>query len=117
MAGTRQTGFRQAASTRRDGTAAYVRGLRSYWDGNMTEALGAFDAAAAAEPDNALYQYYRALSFYNLRGEAAAADWLAQAVEMERQTPIKNWGRSLERVQGRVRLWVEQARTSAALGR
>jgi tetratricopeptide (TPR) repeat protein len=117
MASHRQIGFRLAAGTGRNGTAAYARGLRSYWDGNMTEALGAFDAAAAAEPGNALYQYYRALSFYNLQGEEAAADWLAQAVEMERQSPIKHWGRSMERVQGRARLWVEQARTSASLGR
>jgi hypothetical protein len=117
MASTHQIGFRRTAGTRRDGTSAYARGLRSYWDGQMSEALRAFDAAAAAEPENALYQYYRALSFYNLQGPDAAGDWLAQAVEMERQSPIKNWGRQMERVQGRARLWVEQARNNVSLGR
>ncbi len=116
-ASTHQIGFRLAAGTSRDGTPAYSRGLRSYWDGNMSEALRAFDAAAAAEPKNALYQYYRALTFYRLQGPAAAGDWLAQAVEMERQSPIENWGPRMERVQGRARLWVEQARHDAGLGR
>jgi hypothetical protein len=117
MASARQIGFRRTASTRGNGTSAYARGLRSYWDGNMSEALQAFNAAASAEPENALYQYYRALSFYNLQGPDAAGDWLAQAVQMEREAPIKNWGTQMERIQGRARLWVEQARTNASLGR
>lgn len=117
MASNRQIGFRQTAGSERDGTSAYARGLRSYWNGNMSEAMQAFDAAAAAEPANALYQYYRALVFYNLQGAEAAGDWLSQAVEMERQSPIKNWGKHMERIQGRARLWVEQARNGAGLGR
>lgn len=116
-ASARQIGFRLTSSTRRSGTTAYSRGLRSYWDGNMSQALQAFDAAATAEPENALYQYYRALSFYNLQGPESAGDWLAHAVEMERRSPIKNWGPQMERVQGRARLWVEQARRDAGLGR
>jgi hypothetical protein len=112
-----QTSFRMTSQTRRDGLPAFSRGLSSYWDGNMNEALRAFDAAAAAEPRNALYYYYRALAFYSLQGEQAAGQWLAQAVELERQAPVEHWGRSMERVQGRARLWVEQARRDAGLGR
>jgi tetratricopeptide (TPR) repeat protein len=112
-----QTAFRLASQTHGNGTAAYGRGLRSYRDGNMTEAIAAFDAAAAAEPENALYQYYRALAYYSMAGPEGAADWLAQAVDAERQAPIKNWGKSMERVQGSARLWVERARSAAGIGR
>lgn len=117
MAGTRQTGFQLASSTTRSGTSAYSRGLRFYWDGNMAQALAAFDAAAAAEPQNALYQYYRALTFYSMQGPQAAGDWLAQAVELEGRNPVKNWGWQMERVQGQARLWVEAARRDAGLAR
>lgn len=111
-----QTSFRMTSQARRDGTPAFAQGLRSYWDGNMNAALRSFDAAAAAEPQNALYHYYRALAFYNMQGADAAGEWLRHAVEIERQSPVKNWGRSMERVQGRARLWVEQARRDAGLG-
>jgi hypothetical protein len=57
------------------------------------------------------------LAYYNVAGEEAANQWLAQAVELERQAPIANFGRSMERVQGRARLWLEQARRDAGLGR
>lgn len=115
-ASSRQSTFRLAAATGRDGTPAFTRGLQSYWDNNMNEALRAFDAAAAAEPQNALYQYYRALTFYNLQGPDAAGEWLQHAVELERQAPVENYGRRMERVQGPARLWIEQARTDAGLG-
>lgn len=117
-AGNQQTTFRLASQTSRDGSGlgAFSRGLRSYWDGNMNEALVGFDAAAAAEPQNALYQYYRALAVYNQQGAEAASQWLQQAVALERQTPVANYGKRMERVQGRVRVWIEQARAEAGLG-
>jgi hypothetical protein len=114
-----QTSFRTASQTqiRREVSPAFTRGLRAYWDGSMNDALQSFDAASAADPRNALYQYYRALAYYNVAGEDAANQWLAQAVELERQAPIANFGRNMERVQGRARLWLEQARRDAGLGR
>ncbi len=100
----------------RDGTNDFTRGMRAYWDDNMTLALDAFEAATAAEPQNALYRYYQALAMYNLQGPEAASQFLAQAVEFERENPIANWGRRMERVQGRARIWVEQARSAANVG-
>ncbi len=82
----------------------------------MTVAVQSFEAAAAAEPQNAMYHYYRALALYNLSGAEAAGEWLQQAVELEREQPVPNWGRRMERVQGRPRLWIEQARRDAGLG-
>ena len=100
-----------------DGSRDFSRGMQAYWDNNMTAALEAFEVAVAAEPQNALYAYYRALAMYNLHGAEAANDWLAQAVELEREQPIGQWGRRMERVQGRARLWVEQARIAGGVGR
>jgi predicted Zn-dependent protease len=119
-ASNQQTNFRLASQTSRngsgEGSGAFGRGLRSYRDGNMNEALVGFEAAAVAEPQNALYQYYRALAVYNQQGAEAASQWLQQAVELERQAPVANYGKRMERVQGRARLWIEQARAEAGLG-
>jgi hypothetical protein len=112
-----QASFRLASQALAGGAGEYARGLRSYWDGKMNEAIAAFDSASDAEPQNALYQYYRALAYYNMAGPEGASDWLAQAVDAERQAPIKNWGKSMERVQGPARLWVERARAAASIGR
>jgi len=115
--GIQRNPFRLTAvtETQGDGLNDYNRGMRSYRDGDMTVALEAFEAATAAEPRNALYAYYRALAMFNLQGPEAANDWLAQAVEMEREKPVAGWGKRMERVQGRARLWVEQARANAGI--
>ncbi len=105
------------AKSQADGSNDFARGLSAYWDGNATLALQSFDAAAAAEPQNALYHYYRALAFYQLQGADAAAEWLQRAVEIERQSPIAGWGKRMERVQGQPRLWIEQARSAAGVSR
>lgn len=104
-------------SPQRDGSNDFARGLRAYMDNNMTQALEGFEAASAAEPQNALYGYYRALAMFNLQGADAANDWLAQAVQLERENPVAQWGRRMERVQGRARLWVEQARAAGGVSR
>jgi hypothetical protein len=104
-------------SQQRDGSTDFARGLRAYADNNMTQALEAFEAAGQAEPQNAIYSYYKALAMYNLQGADAANEWLAQAVQLERDNPISQWGRKMERVQGRARLWVEQARAAGGVGR
>lgn len=100
-----------------DGSKDFARGLGAYRDNDMNDALQAFDASIAAEPQNALYVYYRALAIYNLQGADAANDSLATAVELERQTPVAQWGKRMERVQGRARIWIEQARAGAGIGR
>jgi hypothetical protein len=109
--------FRLASNSEPQGEGLddYNRGMRAYWDGNMTAALEGFEAAVNAEPRNPLYAYYRALSMYNLQGADAANDWLAEAVELEREKPIAGWGKRMERVQGRARLWVEKARADAGI--
>ena len=115
--GIQRSPFRLTAVTESqgDGLNDYNRGMRSFRDGDMTIALEAFEAAANAEPRNALYAYYRALAMFNLQGADAANDWLTQAVQLERDKPVAGWGKRMERVQGRARLWVEQARANAGV--
>ncbi len=112
--------FRLTSTTTRqqgDGTNDFARGLRAYLDNNMNGALEAFETAVSVEPQNALYAYFRALAMFNLQGADAANDWLAEAVELERQSPIVQWGKRMERIQGRPRIWIEQARVAGGVGR
>jgi thioredoxin-like negative regulator of GroEL len=84
-------------------------------DGATTEALQAFETATNAEPTNALYQYHLALALYDLARTEAAQQALATAVNLERDEPIAGWGKRMERIQGRSRVWVERARIAAGL--
>jgi hypothetical protein len=104
-------------NNRADGSAEFTRGLSALRNGSLNDAAREFDAASSAEPDNALYHYYRALAMYDLYGAVAAAEARDQAVQAELREPIANWGKRMERVQGRARLWIEQARRDAGLVR
>ncbi|HTM54886.1 MAG TPA: tetratricopeptide repeat protein [Pirellulales bacterium] len=97
----------------RDGSAAFERGVSLFRSKSYTDAISAFDGALAAEPKNALYQYYRAMSLFEVHGADAANGDLQQAVQLEREQPVSNWGKRMERVQGRSRVWVESARRAA----
>lgn len=112
-----QSAFRLTSSTQADGSAAFQKGITVFRQGKMKEALGNFEAAATAEPNNALYQYHRALAMFDLAGADAAQDALKKAVELEKTEPVKNWGKRMERVQGKGRVWIETARRSAGLVR
>ncbi|HTU26155.1 MAG TPA: hypothetical protein VMF30_12190 [Pirellulales bacterium] len=99
------------------GSAEFERGLEAFRGGSMNDALRAFASAAETEPSNAIYHYYRALAMFEVAGADGAQNLLATAVEVERREGVENWGKRMERVQGRGRLWVENARRSANLVR
>jgi hypothetical protein len=109
----RLTGLKQEDAAA--GAPAFERGLAAYRGGSKNDALSAFTAASEAEPSNAVFQYYRALAMFDVAGAEAAQDVLAEAVDLEKREGVKNWGRQMERVQGRSRLWVEKARREAGL--
>jgi hypothetical protein len=113
----RKTNFRLASNSRRDGSGAFETGVAAFRNGSKSDALTSFDLAARAEPENALYQYYRALSLFEISGADAAQDALEQAVRLEAREAVPNWGKRMERVQGRSRLWIEKARREAGLTR
>lgn len=69
----------------------------------------------AAAKNGAMHYYLLALE-YRRRGEfAAAEDLLQSAIGAERRQPIARWGRLMERVQGRDRMWIERARSEAGV--
>jgi hypothetical protein len=109
--------YRLVSDERQDGSGAFDRGMGLLRSRSLAEAVGAFDMAAKAEPNNPLYRYFMALAIYDLNGADAAGDSLAQAVELERQSPISGWGKKMERVQGKSRNWIEKARRDAGLVR
>ena len=106
-----------ASIARQNGSVAFEKGLNAYRQHSLTDAAVSFNSAAEAEPENALYHYYHALATYELAGADAATDSLEKAVQTELQGPVKDWGRRMERVQGRGRVWIEKARRDAGLVR
>lgn len=109
--------FRLTSSVRHDGAPAFQRGLTAFRAKNMNGAAAEFNAAAELEPDNALYHYYLAMSTFETAGADAANEARQKAIELELREPIKDWGRRMERIQGRSRVWIEQARRDAGLVR
>lgn len=99
-------------SFRKEAGPSFEEGLRMYREGDFDAALSAFEAVAAAEPNNALCGYYQALALWQLGDLETADAALEQAVELESQYPIEQFGRKMERVQGRIRLWLDNARRS-----
>jgi hypothetical protein len=112
-----RTYFHLTADQRRDGSGAFQAGVISFRSGSYSAALVSFEAAAASEPGNALYRYYLALAQLETSGAITAEAALAEAVQLESREPIANWGKQMERVQGRGRLWIEKARREAGLVR
>ena len=96
---------------------AFEKGLTAYRQHSLTDAAASFNMASETEPENALYHYYLALATYELAGAEAASDTLEKAVQAELAEPVKDWGRRMERVQGRGRVWIERARRDAGLVR
>lgn len=115
----RQASFQPVSATnsKENGAAAFGQGLAAYRNGSFSQALQGFEAALRAEPNNALYHYHRALALFELSGAEVANDTLARAIQLESREPISGWGRQMERVQGRARAWVENARREAGLTR
>lgn len=105
------------SNAQQDGSAAFAKGMTAFRSRSLTEAVGSFETAAAAEPNNAIYQYHLALALYDLNGAEVASDALQRAVALEQREPIENWGKRMERIQGRSRAWIEAARREAGLVR
>lgn len=88
----------------------FVTGLNAFWAGQYEGATAAFQDAKSADPTNAKCAYFLALSHYRAGRMSEAEQALTAAVELERHVPIADWGRSMERIQGAERLWLENAR-------
>lgn len=94
--------------------SAFERGMRLYRQGDFEEALEAFESACDEHPEKAFYHYYRALTFFELDDLDAAEDAVIDAVGAEREHPLATWGKTMQRVQGPARTWLEKARKRAS---
>jgi hypothetical protein len=90
------------------------RGYQMYWSGDRLCALQEFRAVTAADPDNAIAWYYRALSELAACDAAGAQASLqnAAATEMRVGSSLAV-SQSLARLQGPLRYWVEETRQLA----
>ena len=91
----------------------FTDGLTAFRSGNYANAQAKFESAARIDLTNAKYAYFWALAAKQQQNDAAANHAVAEAVRREVRNPIKSWGRTMERVQGHVRLWIEEARKDA----
>jgi hypothetical protein len=89
---------------------AFVAGLAAYRWGQFDEAIKQFEEATQAAGSNAKYAYFYALALYQTDRKSEAQKQLKTAVSLEKASPICDWGRVMERVQGLPRLWIEDAR-------
>ncbi|MCA9271028.1 MAG: hypothetical protein KDA41_21250 [Planctomycetales bacterium] len=91
---------------------AFANGLAHFRAARFEAAASEFETAAAHAPTAAKYAYFHAIALYQLQRTVDAELRLAEAVQLEAEHPVADWGRAMERVQGRARLWVEAARQS-----
>ena len=91
---------------------AFVDGLAHFRAARFEAAASEFETATAHAPTAAKYAYFHAIALYQLDRTTEAEQRLAEAVQLEAEHPVADWGRAMERVQGRARLWVEAARQS-----
>lgn len=94
---------------------AFYIGVEHYWSGRHTQAAEAFEKAVSLHRINAVYHYFLALTYRQLGDNRAEAS-LETAVTLERKFPPQNLGTTMERVQGPVRNWMENARRKAKVG-
>lgn len=95
---------------------AFEDGLRRFQRYEYGLAAQEFEIAATGLPRDARPRYFLAISRY-FAGERAAADHsLSEATRVESSYPAPDLGRLLERVQGPVRIWLEDARRKERVG-
>ena len=105
------------AQTREQTAEIYFYYTLIYYATSRDRGNADFEAAATADPANALYLYHSALTMYDQYGAEAAADALQRAIQAERRQPVANWGQAMERIQGQGQLWLEKARRDAGRAR
>jgi hypothetical protein len=91
-------------------------GVQDFFDRRYATALKSLESAHDGDPKNALYVYFIGLAQLRSGERELAMTTVANAVALERVTPISDWGTRMERVHGPHRNWLENARTTAGLG-
>jgi tetratricopeptide (TPR) repeat protein len=92
---------------------AFRRARDLYHLREYDEAAEAFHTALRYDETNALYAYVLAMAYYQLRRYEQAERYVQKAVELERTQPVSDWGMTMQRYQGGVRVWLEGVRNQA----
>jgi Flp pilus assembly protein TadD len=109
------TALQQGDANPEEASRAFISGLSHLFSKQSDEAIDQFRAARNADTANPKYAYFLALA-QRQAGQTVQADGsLAEAIQLELVTPVSQWGRLMQRVQGNDRLWVEKARDNAGL--
>jgi len=98
---------------RRRGQAAFHHGRALLIERHYEQAARSLATAIEFDAGRPFYYYLLALAQYQLNDAARATRNVAIAVRLEQTRPIQGWGHRMERFQGAMRLWLEQARTRA----
>jgi hypothetical protein len=89
-------------------------GIQEFYDRRYRNALNALESVRAADPNEALAVYFLALIRRRMGQNDHAARELAHAVRLERFRRVERWGARMERIQGRERFWIEEARLGSS---
>lgn len=100
--------------------AHFDQGYRSFFGGQLVEAVDRFDSAVQLAPDQPLYWYFRALTHKRLGDEPRAQHDALMGASFERQLVSfrrLDLNKDLTRVQGSMRTWLETFRLGSPTGR
>ncbi|MBW3541615.1 MAG: hypothetical protein KY476_15205 [Planctomycetes bacterium] len=89
----------------------FSQGLEAFWGRHYVLAAREFSASRVAEPGDPAAVYFLALAQYRSGNVDAAERAVQEAVELELDRPLEEWGTLMERVQGPQRFWIENQRT------
>ena len=98
-----------------DAPDLYGHGVHAYYEGQFEEAAGAFSQAIEQGTNDPRIFYFRGLSHFQLGDEQAGRDDLAKGAQLENESSGRFYGinKALTRVQGPLRLILEEARDQA----
>jgi hypothetical protein len=98
---------------RKAALAAFRRGRQQLEMRQYADAVVALQEVVGIQPQDPLAHYLLALAHHQNGAQTAADQHISTGAELEQQDPIANWGRAMQRYQGRPRLWLERARARA----
>jgi hypothetical protein len=91
--------------------------MHHFWNRHYDNAVDRLQSARELAPHDASPVYFLALVHARQGRTQLAEATLQAAVSIEASHPLAEWGRLMERIQGRERLWLEQARAKSRSSR
>ena len=94
----------------------YGKGVHAYYNGQMNEARALFDEAITLGSEDPRVYYYRGVVSSQMGDTYGAKADFDRAAELEMNSPAGSYSihRSLQRIQGSVRMEIEDSRSSAS---